>query len=137
MRILGYQAASFSWQPFSKTLEDDDLLAQPGEAENAVVLFMHIENKDVHEEFSRSFKKALKHIKWMANKRELKNIVLHSFAHLGGDSCTPEQAKHFLDSLDERLSRTGYQVQQTPFGWFSSWNLSVFGESMAKVYKEF
>ena len=137
MRILGYQASSFSWQPFSKTLKDEERVAEPGEIENAVVLFMHIEDKDTGEEFSRSFKKSLKHIKWMANKRELKNIVLHSFAHLGGESCTPEQAKHFLDSLEERLSSTGYQVSQTPFGWFCSWNLSVFGESMAKVYKEF
>jgi len=137
MRILGYQASSFSWQPFSKTLEDEGSIAESGDTENAVVLFMHIESKDVGEEFSRSFKKSLKHIKWMANKRKIKNIVLHSFAHLGGESCTPKQAKHFLDALDERLSSTGYQVYQTPFGWFCSWNLSVFGESMAKVYKEF
>ena len=137
MRILGYQASRFAWTPFSKTLEDEELPAEHGEVHNAVVLFMHIEITDVDEGFGRSFKKTLKHIKWMANKRDLKNIVLHSFAHLGGQSCRPEQAKQFLDALDERLANTGYQVYQTPFGWFSSWELSVFGESMAKVYKDF
>ena len=24
-----------------------------------------------------------------------------------------------------------------PFGWFSSWHIDVFGESLAKVFQEF
>ena len=36
----------------------------------------------------------------------------------------------------ERLGSTGYEVKTTPFGWFCEWDLSVYGESLAKVWKE-
>ena len=52
----------------------------------------------------------LKHIKWLANKRELKNIVLHSFTHLGGDTAEPAFAESFITTLSQRLSETGYNV---------------------------
>jgi hypothetical protein len=136
MKLLCYQAQSFAWKPFSQTLEDANPQPPSDESENAVVIFVQVEAKDVDESRSRVFRKVLKHIKWMANKRELRNIVLHSFAHLGGDNCEPEQAQTFLNDLDQRLSTTGYEVKQTPFGWFCSWELSVFGESMAKIFKE-
>ena len=77
-----------------------------------------------------------KHIKWLANKRELNNIVLHSFTHLGGITAPPELAESFITTLQQRLSETGYQVWTTPFGYFCEWDLSVYGESLAKVWKE-
>jgi hypothetical protein len=39
-------------------------------------------------------------------------------------------------SLAERLRDTGYHVWLTPFGYFCEWELSVYGESLAKVWKE-
>ena len=36
----------------------------------------------------------------------------------------------------ERLAGGGYEVATTPFGWFCEWDLSVYGESLAKVWKE-
>jgi len=138
MKLLCYQAKSFSWTPFSQTLDDANDTPSPDSAADAVVIFMQVEAQDVLEETrSRAFKKTLKHIKWMANKRELKNIVLHSFAHLGGENCEPEHALAFMEDLSERLTNTGYTVKFTPFGWFCSWELSVFGESMAKIFKQF
>ena len=44
----------------------------------------------------------------------------------------------FVDDLQgaaTRLRNTGYQVTLTPFGWVCEWDLSVFGESLAKVFK--
>ena len=38
--------------------------------------------------------------------------------------------------LAERLRGTGYEVKITPFGYFCEWDLSVYGESLAKVWKE-
>ncbi len=37
--------------------------------------------------------------------------------------------------LAARLRHTGYQVPLTPFGWVCEWELAVFGESLAKVFK--
>jgi hypothetical protein len=102
-----------------------------------VIVFMHAEMQDAEKPRKGSVQlQTLKHIKWLANKRQLKNVVLHSFAHLGGETAAPEFAEAFLIVLAERLRETGYQVWITPFGYFCEWDLSVHGESLAKVWKE-
>ena len=64
-----------------------------------------------------------------------KNVVLHSFTHLAEASASPQFAEAFLQSAATRLRNTGYSVTLTPFGWVCEWDLSVFGESLAKVFK--
>ncbi len=139
MKLLSFLAEKFYWKPYSRTLERDAVEApQPDGFENTVVIFYHLEKKDIDPERKKStFRKTLKHIKWLANKKGFENIVLHSFTHLGGDSAPAEAARIWIDELAERLTKTGYKVKQTPFGWFCSWELSVLGESLAKVWKEF
>jgi len=136
VRALTFLVDRFEWSPFSKTL-DDAPDAQPGEVGDAVVAFLHVEPADVTEaRRAKVFKKALKHLKWLANKRELKTIVLHSFTHLGGDNAPADEALALFEELAQRLRDTGYDVEITPFGWFSRWSIDVRGESLAKVYKE-
>jgi len=140
LRLLSFQAGRFAWKGFEPNLatgSDAPIRAEEREVRDAAVVFVHAEARDEDPERRKSvFKKALKHVKWLAGKRDLKNVVLHSFAHLGGESSTPEFTRAFLDELAERLEATGYAVSRTPFGWFCSWELSVHGESLAKVWKE-
>ena len=134
MKILSFQAEYFSWEPFSQTIELADERIS-GEVKDVAVFWLHVEKKD-ELNHKRTCKYCLKHIKWIANKRKLTNIVLHSFSHLGGDTAQPEYAKRVLQELQIRLS-SSYCVSQTPFGWFCRWDLRVYGGSMAKVFKEF
>lgn len=136
MRILTFQAEHFAWRSFSKTLEEVDEVEVDASVDDALVAFMHIEAQDTEPE-SKAFKRTLKHLKWLANKRDLTQVVLHSFTHLGGMNAEPDAAFAFMQRLSERLTHTGYQVQMTPFGYFCSWDLRVYGESLAKVYKAF
>ncbi len=142
MRLLCFQARRFGWQSFSKTLDAvdgmplDDVHVRD-ELVDCVVVFAHAESQDeIGDAKSRVLRHTLKHVKWLANKRELRNIVLHSFAHLGGTNATPEFAQAFFSDLARRLVDTGYSVKSTPFGYFCEWQLDVFGESLAKVYKQ-
>lgn len=137
MKLLTFQAASFGWEPFQPTL-DDAASAAPGRVENCVVVFVHAERRDDEDDERRRsvLKKTLKHVKWIANNRDLKNVVLHSFTHLGGETADAADARALFRDLTDRLQTTGYHVESTPFGWFCSWNIDVFGESMAKVWKE-
>jgi threonyl-tRNA synthetase len=137
MKLLTFQAERFRWRTHSKTLpEAPDLDVEDGVTE-AVVVFLHAEARDEPSEArDRAFRHVLKHVKWLANKRGLRNVVLHSFTHLGGENASPGFAEGFLTELAERLSATGYSVKQTPFGWFCSWELAVYGDSLAKVWKE-
>ena len=132
MKLLCYQAQHFSWTPASQTLPQADK-ALAGSVEDAAVIWLHVEEEDEKDE-RRVFKRCLKTVKWVANKRNLNTIVLHSFAHLGGTTANPDFAQSFITKLKIRLEKNQYDVKTTPFGWFCAWNLEVYGDSMAKVF---
>jgi hypothetical protein len=140
MKLLCFQARHFGWKSFSKTLEDvgGESVADVDirdEMADCVVVFAHVEASD-EQSRTRVFRHTLKHIKWLLNKRDVRNVVLHSFAHLGGQNAAPDYALAFLTELGERLMAVGYQVKSTPFGYFCEWQIDVYGESMAKVFKQ-
>jgi hypothetical protein len=137
MKLLCFQARHFRWKTHSKTLPEVPDLQAEEEVADSVVIFVQAEAADTSEQHRDSVRrKALKHIKWLANKRGMKNVVLHSFTHLGGDTAEPGFAEPLIQSIADRLNQSGYQVQITPFGYFCEWDLSVYGESLAKVWKE-
>lgn len=137
MKLLCFQAKRFRWRTHSKTLADATDREVDETVEAAVVAFIHCEERDEEDERKHSVRRqTLKHLKWLANKRQLKKVVLHSFAHLGGETAAAAVAEPFIIALAERLRETGYQVWITPFGYFCEWDLSVYGESLAKVWKE-
>ncbi|HSN76558.1 MAG TPA: threonyl-tRNA synthetase editing domain-containing protein [Anaerolineae bacterium] len=135
MKLLTFQAKRFWWRSFSKTLEDAEDVAVEQEVFDAVVAFYQIEAIDATNRAS-IFRQTLKHLKWLANKREMRTIVLHSFTHLGGDNAEPDFARGLIEELAARLRETGYEIWITPFGYFNEWDLSVYGESLAKVWKQ-
>ena len=135
MKLLMFQARRFWYRPFSKTLEQAQEASGEEEVPEAAVVFVHAEAED-EQRRSKVLTKALKNIKWLANKRGLKNVVLHSFTHLAGSKAPPEFAHDLLEEAAGRLRRTGYNVWLTPFGYVCEWELSVYGESLAKVFKE-
>ena len=137
MKLLCFQAKRFRWKTYSKTLPDVPDQDVEEEALKTVVVFVHAETGDeVVEKRPSVLRQTVKHIKWLANKGELNNIVLHSFTHLGGETASPAFAESIINGIARRLQETGYQVRITPFGYFCEWDLAVFGESLAKVWKE-
>ncbi len=137
VRLLCFQAKHFRWKSFSKTLLDVPDQDVEEEIHETVVAFLHAEVPDEESERRSSVQRqTLKHIKWLANKRGLKNIVLHAFAHLGGQAASASFTEAFMREIAQRLGETGYSVRQTPFGYFCEWDLSVYGDSLAKVWKE-
>jgi hypothetical protein len=137
MKLLCFQAKRFRWKTHSKTLADLPDQDVEEEVAEGVIVFIHAEHSDEDEARRDAvLRQSLKHIKWLANKKALKNIVIHSFTHLGGETASPAFAQSFITLLAQRLEDTDYQVWATPFGYFCEWDLSVYGESLAKVWKE-
>ena len=137
MKLLCFQAKRFRWKTHSKTLPDTPDREIEQEVADAVVVFLHIEAGDGDESRKDSvLRQVLKHVKWLANKRSIKNVVLHAFTHLGGETAPPVLAESLIDILARRLGETGYCLWITPFGYFCEWDLSVYGDSLAKVWKE-
>ncbi len=104
------------------------------ETADAVVAFMQYEP---HDETANGLQtKTAKNIKWLANKRGFKNVVLHSFAHLSVAQSSSEFAREQFDKLAARLTGNGYNVLMTPFGYSCEWNLNVYGHHQAKIFKD-
>ncbi len=134
MKLLMFLAKQFTFRPFEKTLPDAGDGGGEVQLTDAAVVFVHAEPQDETDAAGLETK-FVKNVKWIAGKRELRNIVLHSFTHLAEASASPQFAEVFLQGAATRLRNTGYQVTLTPFGWVCEWELSVFGESLAKVFK--
>jgi len=134
MKILMFLAKEFTFSPFEKILPEANGSAGEEKIADAAVVFVHSEPQDEVDP-SGLETKFVKNVKWIAGKRGLRNIVLHSFTHLAETSAPPQFAEAFLQGAAQRLRNTGYQVTLTPFGWVCEWELSVYGESLAKVFK--
>jgi hypothetical protein len=137
MKLLCFQAKRFHWKTHSKTVAEAPDMSADEEVADTVVVFIHAESSDdAGGRAPAVLRQAVKHIKWLANKRNLKNVVIHSFTHLGGETAAPGAAHLCITALADRLRESGYHVWVTPFGYFCEWDLSVHGESLAKVWKE-
>lgn len=136
MKALLFLASRFAYAPFAPTIPEAGPPPPPQEVEEAVVAFVHCEEEDVQKRAS-VFSRLLKQVKWLAGKRGLRNVVLHSFTHLSTSKAPPDFAQDFLEELAGRLRKNGYQVAVTPFGYTCSWELAVYGESLAKVFVSF
>lgn len=137
MKLLCFQAKQFRWKTHAKTIRDMPDQDAKEVVTDAVVAFVHAEIADSDEQRHDSIlRQTVKHLRWLANKRNLKNIVVHSFTHLGAETAPADFAASFIENLARRLREHGYQVWITPFGYLCEWDLSVYGESLAKVWKE-
>ena len=117
MKLLCFQAKRFRWKTHSKTLAEVPDQEIDQEITETLVVYLHAEGADAAIERQPSvLRQSLKHIKWLANKRGLKNVVLHSFTHLGGETAEPA----FAEALDayprgatarDRLSSLAYALR--------------------------
>ena len=136
MKLLMFYVHEWWYKTASKSLSSVADVSREARLENAAVVFYHVEAED-QEKSGKVIQKFTKNIKWIAGKFSTKNIVLHSFNHLGISKAPPEFSKEVVDEVIERLERTGFTVMTTPFGYFNEFKMHVAGDSLAKVYKEF
>ena len=102
--------------------------------ENAVVAFVQCEPRD-EERGEAVLKQAVKYFRWLARKRGVDRLVLHSFAHLAEERSAPGFARDLLADLGGRLEGHGLEIHHTPFGWSLKWTMSVEGHGYAKTFK--
>lgn len=137
MKLLTFLARRFAWEAAEVLAADAPAPALSGESRECVVVFVHAERADEAPIARASvLRQTVKHIAWLARKRESTRCVLHSFTHLGAESADRSFARAWLDELADSLRAKGFEVAQTPFGYSCAWELAVHGESVAKVWKE-
>ena len=142
MKLLMFQARHFNYlaptRPGSVSHPDpgvtDEISASCPSFVDAIVVFVHSEPHDLERE-ANLLRKAAKNIKWLANKRSWRQVVLHSFVHLAEEKAPAEFGASFLSKLADRTSQAGYDVRITPDGSSLQWDLGVYEEPLAKVFK--
>ena len=135
MRVLFWYCERMAWKPTRKTLpEAEDSI--PGEVMGAISAFVHIEPQDT-ERAGKVETKLVKNAKWLAGKWDTRRVVLHSFAHLAEEKADPHFTHELLEHARRRLEDAGYEVVETPFGYFNDLELAAPGYPLARVYKEF
>ncbi len=136
MKVLMIYCKTFGYNPTVKTLEMANENEASGSYENVQTAFIQVEAEDVEREAQVS-KKLLKNLKWVCGKNNTKKVILHSFAHLSESKADPEFTKRIFDSVQERLEKVDYEVNQTPFGYFLDLQVDAPGFSLARVFKSF
>ena len=136
MKLLMIYCDRFAYKPQIKTLPDFPDFISEEEFENVLTAFIQMEQED--EANPKYFEtKLVKSLKWAAKKNETTHIVLHSFAHLSMSKAEPHFTKDFFDTVEQRLKNTGYEVSQTPFGYFLDIDVKAPGRSSARIFKSF
>jgi len=134
MKLLIIYADRFAYKTTLKTLDSEDDRDEEQTVQDALVGFIHVEPQD-EERASTVETHMIKHLKWAARKNETKKIILHSFAHLAEEKGSPEFTKKLLDSAQERLTKSGYEAIQTPFGFFLDLHVDAPGHPLARIFK--
>ncbi len=137
MKVLYIYCSEFGYKPTTKTLEkfpdcndtDSKIFS------NIQAAFIHAEEKDMYEENS-IFKKLVNNIKWICRKNNTRRIILHSFAHLSESKASSEFTYDFFKRIEDQLKSSGYEVYQTPFGYFLDLSIKAPGFSLARVFQD-
>jgi len=136
MKLLMIYCNSFAYKPQVKTLPDFPDFETEESYKDVLTAFIQMEKVD--EANPKYFEtKLVKSLKWAAKKNNTNHIILHSFAHLSVSKASPSITKQLFDTVEERLKNVGYQVNQTPFGYFLDIEVKAPGRSSARIFKSF
>ena len=134
VKVLTLFVDEFCYKPAQKNLETVEDVAESGSYSNAILAFIHVEEKDEDNDLKSREKKLVNHLKWVARKNECKSIILHSFAHLSDSKASVEFTKALFDEAEKRLGNADFQVSQTPFGYFLDLSIKAPGCSLARIW---
>jgi len=136
MKLLMIYCDQFSYKPQIKTLSDFPDFDKEVILKDVLVAFIQMEEKDV-EIASKIETKLVKNLKWGAKKNNVKDVVLHSFAHLSTSKADPQNTKQLFDQVETRLKNADYTCEQTPFGYFLDIDVKAPGRSAARIFLDF
>jgi hypothetical protein len=134
MKLLLIYCKSFGYTPTAKTIDNASENIISKQYDNVQVAFIQVEQKDIERE-KEVEKKLIKNLKWICGKNQVHKIILHSFAHLSESKADPEFTELFFKKVEERMKNAGYDVHQTPFGYFLDLQVEAPGFSLARVFK--
>lgn len=128
--------SGFSYIPNQKNLPDAAEAPKGASFSDAILAMIQVEEVDEQNEIASRGKKLSNHLKWACRKNNCTKVVLHSFAHLGESKASASFSKSVFDDAEARLKNVGYEVAQTPFGYFLDLDIKAPGYSLARIWAE-
>ena len=136
MKLLMIFTDRFAYTPADKTLANEPDCTAGDEIKEALIGLIHAEAADEIDP-GRVEKKLIKNLKWGARKNDTQRIVLHSFSHLAETKADADFTRELLARASQRLINAGYDIRQTPFGYFHDLDLQAPGRSTARIFASF
>lgn len=136
MRLLMWHVDHFASEPTergrSKVAD-----AEPASisVEEALVVFAQAEKADEADAAGVAERMA-EAVAQVAGQLKVRTVVLHSFAHLFGELSAPGVAREILDMGQARLTKRGFAVSQTAFGWFNRLDLRAKGHPYSRQARQ-
>jgi len=129
-------ANRFGYRTSVKALHGAPDCTESREVQKALIALIHAEPCDEINAAAVETK-LVKNVKWAARKNDTQQVVLHTFSHLAEEKASAEFTRDMLANAEARLRKAGYEVSQTPFGYFLDLDLSAPGHSFARLFKSF
>jgi len=136
MKLLMLYTDRFHYRSAVKTLDHVPDCSEERSVDDVVVGLIHAEAVDEANPVGIE-KKLIKNLKWGARKNDTQRIVLHSFSHLAETKADSDFTQELLNRSARRLEKAGYDVWQTPFGYFLDLDLKAPGRSTARIFTSF
>ncbi len=134
MKVLVFYVNSFAYEAKVKNVETANEPGDGQEIKEAILAFIQVEEQDEERDLKSREKKLVNHLKWTARKNNTERIILHSFAHLSESKASFEYTVNLFNASEMRLKNGGYEVFQTPFGYFLDLKIDAPGSSLARIW---
>jgi threonyl-tRNA synthetase len=135
MRLLLVHADRFEYEAREKAVKEPEPLDEAhkkGALENGLVVFSTVEKND-EQEPEQIATNAASSIEEVLGWLKTKKVMVYPYAHLSTSLASREPAISILKALEEKLSRKGYEVSRSPFGWYKSFTITAKGHPLSEL----
>jgi len=141
MRALLIHAKKFWFKARSKAISEAEELGkdvpEEADAENALVAFITVEDKD-KDALNEVAEKAAEDIVDVARRVGAERIVVYPYAHLSKFLAPPRIAVEALKLLASKIaSKSGKEIVRAPFGWYKEFMLHCHGHPLAELSRTY
>lgn len=134
MKILQLDLDMIEYEPIAPEIKICDKAEKKStRLENALALFISIEQNDTEEVASQAVKEAVA----FAKKQKVSRIVLYPFAHLSQNLEEPQRAMNLMDYMAKEAGKSNLEIHKAPFGWTKRLSFSAKGHPLAETFKSY
>lgn len=114
--------------PIRDELTDEN---REGNVNNSLIAFICIEKLD-ESDMENKCMKAVDEIIEVSSRINVKNIVIYPYAHLSNQLGSLENTVKALRLIVQGLMEMGYQVKQSPFGYYKEFMIHCKGHPLSE-----